>query len=189
MILPVTTLPEFFADKLGNPLGGGTLSVYNANTTTLAKVYSNVVGTQMANPITIPIDGRVDLFLEDVGYYDFLLKDKNGKEVWYVRGRGVGKNSGGGGGSVMPLDDSIFDQVSIKSHFPEEPGHVDEQWVRDLIGDITGADIQIINQQLTQIGLNVDAERAARIGADFIEQATRRASNQALANRISALGG
>ena len=64
-------------DNLGNPLSGGTISVYYQNTLTLASIYANVGGSPLTNPITLDSSGRIpngQIYLDLNFGYDIVIK-------------------------------------------------------------------------------------------------------------------
>jgi hypothetical protein len=128
-------MPEQFLDKQGKPLSGGTLTVFVTNTAHKAKIYSDVNGTEIDNPIVITDAGTLDLWLDDTGYYDFLLLDKDGNEIWFIRGRSVNGNA-----SQSPpagYSDSLFDQNTILSDLPTRPAYVNPSLVNTIGEDHT----------------------------------------------------
>lgn len=71
-----------FNDGNGAPYAGGTLTFYNAGTTTLKAIYTDTTGiTAQSNPFTLDSAGRAcNVWLS--GYYKVVLKDINGVTVW-----------------------------------------------------------------------------------------------------------
>lgn len=64
-------------DDAGNPLAGGTITVYKANTLTLAEIYSNSTGAVSTNPIVLNSSGRIAngaLYVSPGELYDIEIK-------------------------------------------------------------------------------------------------------------------
>ena len=74
--------PQFF-DASGNPLVGGTLTVYLAGTTTLTNTWQDRAQTTLnTNPITLDARGECSLWLDALLTYKFVLKNALGVEQW-----------------------------------------------------------------------------------------------------------
>lgn len=74
--------PQFF-DASGNPLVGGTLTVYLAGTTTLTNTWQDrAQSTLNTNPITLDARGECSLWLDSLLTYKFVLKNAAGVEQW-----------------------------------------------------------------------------------------------------------
>ncbi len=69
-----------FLDNSGNPLARGTLSVYEANTSTLATLTSNG-STAAPNPITLDGSGRLTFGVWVITSVDIVIKDSSGSTV------------------------------------------------------------------------------------------------------------
>lgn len=69
-----------FLDNSGNPLARGTLSVYEANTSTLATLTSNG-STAAPNPITLDGSGRLVFGVWVITSVDIVIKDSSGSTV------------------------------------------------------------------------------------------------------------
>jgi hypothetical protein len=75
LLAPVCNEQKF--DNIGNPLSGGTTSVYYQNTLTLASIYANISGSPLTNPITLDSAGRISngqLYLDLNFGYDIVVK-------------------------------------------------------------------------------------------------------------------
>lgn len=71
-----------FTDSSGTPIAGGTLTTYQAGTTTLITTYQdNDLSTENENPLTLDANGECLLFLDEDYRYKFLLKDASGATV------------------------------------------------------------------------------------------------------------
>jgi hypothetical protein len=66
------------------PCAGGTVTLYNAGTTTAAPVYTDSTGTiLLANPVTLDSNGSATIWLANQSY-DVVLKDSGGVQQWKV---------------------------------------------------------------------------------------------------------
>lgn len=87
MTIPFVTPRARFFDANGNPLASGTVSFYDAGTSTLKTVYSDyTTGTPADNPHTLDAAGQVQdggVWLGD-GPYKIVLKNSAGVEQWTV---------------------------------------------------------------------------------------------------------
>lgn len=74
-----------FFDSSGNPLSGGKVYTYQANSSTLKATYADASGTvPNANPVILDANGEADIWLPaDVGY-KFRLTDANDATLWTV---------------------------------------------------------------------------------------------------------
>lgn len=84
-------------DASGNPLSGATLTIYNANTTTLTSVYSDAaLSTPLTNPVTADSAGRfAQIFAAEGTTVDMTLKTSAGVTVvTYEDAVFVGDDSG-----------------------------------------------------------------------------------------------
>jgi len=77
-----------FLDNSGNPLARGTLSVYEANTSTLATLTSNG-STAAPNPITLDGSGRLTFGVWVLLSVDVVIKDSTGATVANPQGLGA----------------------------------------------------------------------------------------------------
>lgn len=76
-----------FTDSKGAPLVNGTLSIYLADGTTLATVYTDAtLATTQTNPIVIPASGMVQIWLNPVSTFVYVLKDSTGAIIYTVPG-------------------------------------------------------------------------------------------------------
>jgi parallel beta-helix repeat protein len=91
IISPVANNQQF--NNSGQMLSGGTITVYQAGTLTLATIYANSAGGALANPITLNSSGRIpngEIYL-DVGlYYDIVIKSGSTVLETYNNVTGVG---------------------------------------------------------------------------------------------------
>lgn len=81
--LPVPITQWF--DASGDPLNAGTLTFYQAGTTTPLDAYSDVsLSTPVANPYTLTSAGRteVPIYLSAANSYKIVLKDSGGSTIW-----------------------------------------------------------------------------------------------------------
>lgn len=84
MTVSVFNLYQQYKDASGNVLSGGTLTFYEAGTTTPKTVYTTQAATvAQSNPYTLDASGRTvgDVWLTDDGLYDILIKDSTGATV------------------------------------------------------------------------------------------------------------
>jgi hypothetical protein len=75
LLSPVCNEQKF--DNIGNPLSGGTTSIYYQNTLTLASIYANSTGGALTNPITLDSAGRISngqIYLDLNFGYDIVVK-------------------------------------------------------------------------------------------------------------------
>ena len=75
---------EQFCDSNGDPLSGGTLTLYDSGTTTPKATYTDKALTSAsANPLTLAADGRAPnrIFSPDKEAYTILLKDSTGATI------------------------------------------------------------------------------------------------------------
>jgi hypothetical protein len=81
----VTLLPllrQRFFDQNGDPLSGGLLYSYVANTATPKATYTDSSGaTPNTNPIVLDSDGYCDVWV-GAGAYKFVLTDADDAEIW-----------------------------------------------------------------------------------------------------------
>ena len=88
---PLTPFIPQFLDSSGNPLSGGTLTVYLAGTTTASTLYTDDTGTSTGSTITINSSGypsvsgnAVLLYGEGSTAYKFVLKNSAGATIYTV---------------------------------------------------------------------------------------------------------
>lgn len=109
-ISPVANNQQF--DNMGNMLSGGTITVYNANTLTLASIFANSSGGALANPVTLNSSGRIpngDLYLDSGVSYDIVIRTGSTVLESYS---GVTVATGGSGGTdYQPQIDDLQDQI------------------------------------------------------------------------------
>lgn len=82
-VFPVPITQWF--DASGDPLNAGTLTFYQAGTTTPLDAYSDVsLSTPVANPYTLTSAGRtsVPIYLSAANSYKIILKDSAGSTIW-----------------------------------------------------------------------------------------------------------
>jgi colanic acid biosynthesis protein WcaM len=79
----VPVVPRFkFTDESGNPLALGSVTVYQAGTTTLANTYQDrALTTLNTNPVTLDANGECLFWVSDAYEYKFLLKNAAGATV------------------------------------------------------------------------------------------------------------
>src|SRR6185312_4757796 len=75
-------LKSRFVDNNGNALFNGTVSTYQAGTTTPIATYKDSVGTVNTNPITLNTRGECDIWLLPNVAYKFVLADSLGNVIW-----------------------------------------------------------------------------------------------------------
>lgn len=76
-------LKQRFVDSNGNALFKGTVTTYQAGTTTPIATYPDSTGgTANANPITLNVRGECDIWLLPNVAYKFVVTDVNGNPVW-----------------------------------------------------------------------------------------------------------
>ena len=98
-----------FTDQNGKPLAGGTLSTYTGSSTNPVQTYADYAGTVL-NPVHITLDarGECQVFLNPSIVYIFVLKDKNGTEIYTVNGvTASGSGSSGSNISITSTDSSV----------------------------------------------------------------------------------
>jgi hypothetical protein len=108
--------PQYF-DNNGNPLNGGKIYAYAADTVTPQDTYSNAAGTALnTNPIVLSSSGRTKIFLQALPY-DFVIKNSLGVTIDTISGVG---SSGQGGlssvanlGALRALASGAFDYVEV----------------------------------------------------------------------------
>lgn len=90
-------------DSYGNPLSGGKLYFYAANTTTPQNVYQDTaLSIVHPNPLTLDSAGRVPEFYCANGYIRARLTDRYGViQIDLLNTLVIGPSSGGGGGSSV----------------------------------------------------------------------------------------
>jgi hypothetical protein len=70
-------------DSNGVPLSGGTVTVYDAGTTTLRSLYSNTgLSTAADNPITLDANGRHDMRYVSASAYKVVVKNSSGTTIY-----------------------------------------------------------------------------------------------------------
>ena len=73
----------------GSVNAGGTLTVYNAGTTTLSTFYNQQTGgSASSNPLTLDAAGRGKVWLTDDKLYDVVVKDSSGNTIYSEDGLG-----------------------------------------------------------------------------------------------------
>lgn len=72
-----------FRDVNGDPAAGGTLKVYKKGETTLSTIYSDAAGTPLTNPVTLPANGRVSVYVERGTEHEYIVTDKLGNVIGY----------------------------------------------------------------------------------------------------------
>ena len=77
---PAEPLCRFYDDD-GEPLSGGSLTVYSGDGSILADVYDSD-GNAQANPVSLSSRGECAIMLDDESQYTFVLRDAWGKVVW-----------------------------------------------------------------------------------------------------------
>lgn len=84
MSTALLSIPIFRAfDSAGNPLAGGLLYTYIANTTTPATTWSDFAGsTPNANPVVLDSTGSATVRTDPSVVYKFVLKDSGGATQW-----------------------------------------------------------------------------------------------------------
>ena len=80
--LPVPVFRAF--DSAGDPLAGGTVSVYNAGGSTLQTVYGLDGTTPITNPVTLDTTGSAVIRLDPSIGYKLELKDSGGASQWVI---------------------------------------------------------------------------------------------------------
>ena len=82
MALPVLINPRIqFFDDNGNPLAGGKVYTYEANTSTPKATYTTSEGTtENSNPVVLDVRGESSIFLS--GRYKIILKDSDDVQIW-----------------------------------------------------------------------------------------------------------
>jgi hypothetical protein len=68
-------------NSAGVLLSGGSITVYQAGTLTLANIYANADGAALSNPVTLNSNGRVpngNIFLDKAVRYDLVIKNAGG---------------------------------------------------------------------------------------------------------------
>lgn len=74
-----------FNDANGQPLVGGTLTVYLAGTVTPTSTWQDLGQTVLnTNPIILDARGECTVFLDDALTYKFFLQDSDGATIWTV---------------------------------------------------------------------------------------------------------
>lgn len=83
MAIVLSTPPyQQFYDSDGNPLSGGLIYTYAANTTTPQATYTDQGGgTQCANPIVLDSAGRAEFWLDNSLSYKFVIKTSGGSTI------------------------------------------------------------------------------------------------------------
>lgn len=86
------------------PMRGGSLTVYNANTTTLTSTFQDIgLAVPAQNPLPLDDTGRIPQFYVADGYYRLVLADASGVTsnggFNYPSVPSIGPSSSGGGGS------------------------------------------------------------------------------------------
>lgn len=82
MTLPVMPNPKVqFFDDNGNPLAGGKVYTYEANTSTPKATYTSAIGnTANANPVILDSRGEASIYLS--GTYKIILKDSDDVQIF-----------------------------------------------------------------------------------------------------------
>jgi hypothetical protein len=102
----------------GEPMSGGHLYLYEADTSTPAdafETFSLTAGTELPHPIELDSSGRIPEFWVADGSYRVRLTDADGNEIFDISSTtAIGASSGtGGGGSGDVSEDSIFQTGDI----------------------------------------------------------------------------
>jgi hypothetical protein len=102
----------------GDPMSGGRLYLYEADTSTPATAYESfglVAGTELSHPIELDSSGRIPEFWVADGSYRVRLTDADGNEIFDISSTtAIGASSGtGGGGSGDVSETSIFQAGDI----------------------------------------------------------------------------
>lgn len=86
MTVPLSFVPIFRAfDSAGNPLAGGLLYTYAANTLTPKTTWQDAAGTQPnTNPVVLDSTGSAIVRLNGTDAYKFVLTDAQGANQWTV---------------------------------------------------------------------------------------------------------
>jgi peptidoglycan hydrolase-like protein with peptidoglycan-binding domain len=117
LFAPIWNGTQFF-DNNGNPLNGGKVFTYQANSTSILKTtYTDSTGaTPNPNPLTLDSSGRIpnEMWLASDGNYNFVLTKADGTTVLIQCDNIAGAS--GGGGSSLP------DQTGNEGRFLETDG-------------------------------------------------------------------
>lgn len=96
----ITTLPTLQFSQNGEPVSGGSVTVYAANTVTPANTWQDKAQTTLnTNPIILDAQGRCNVWLTDGLVYDFVIKTALGATLYTIEDVS-GASSGGSSGST-----------------------------------------------------------------------------------------
>jgi hypothetical protein len=81
----IATLPTQQFINNGEPVSGGSVQVYTANTVTPANTWQDKAQTTLnANPIVLNAQGRCNIWLQQGNVYDFVVKDSLGATLYTI---------------------------------------------------------------------------------------------------------
>jgi hypothetical protein len=81
----IATLPTQQFLNNGEPISGGSVQVYAANTVTPANTWQDKAQTTLnANPIVLNAQGRCNIWLQQGNVYDFVVKDSLGATLYTI---------------------------------------------------------------------------------------------------------
>lgn len=143
-----------FFDSNGNPLAGGFVYSYLAQTTTPEPTYSNADGTENLNPTELDANGEADIWLDPAISYKLTLTDSNNIPIMTIDKVSsiVGEDE---------IEDGAITQAKLAVDSVAEDKIVDASITEDKIGD----------QAVTTAKLGALSVTAAKIAADAVTTA------------------
>lgn len=73
---------QYFKDSTGAPLAGGFIYTYESGTSTPLATYSDINGTENANPIVLDSAGAATIYVNESIAYKVVIKDSSGNTLY-----------------------------------------------------------------------------------------------------------